>query len=244
MRLLKKIVPFMLVLVKMITMLPTTAYAHGHSNGHGNGVGHTNSNGVGHTDNHGNNGNNSNNGNNENSGSTENTDSTDSTENNEGSDSNRNDIDMNDAVASEETTNIEEEEVPLAELTVLNTEDHFAYISGYSDGTIRPNATITRAEIAVIFYRLLSDEFRAICWTNENDFNDVPADKWYNTAISTVVNAGIIGGYEDDTFKPEKKITRAEFAAIAAGFVGESYEGENLFTDIEEHWAAEYSENN
>ena len=139
----------------------------------------------------------------------------------------------------EEPEEIDEEEVPLAETPWLNTEDHYAYIVGYSeDGTVRPNANITRAEVATIFFRLLTDEARDQFWSTSNNFTDVAADAWYNNAISTMVNAGIIQGYEDGTFRPNNNITRAEFAAIASRFMSSGYDvEEDLFTDIANHWA-------
>ena len=139
----------------------------------------------------------------------------------------------------EESEEIIEEDVPLAETPWLNTEDHYAYIVGYSeDGTVRPNANITRAEVATIFFRLLTDEARDQFWSTSNNFTDVAADAWYNNAISTMVNAGIIQGYEDGTFRPNNNITRAEFAAIASRFMSSGYDvEEDLFTDIANHWA-------
>ena len=139
----------------------------------------------------------------------------------------------------EEPEEIDEEEVPLAETPWLNTEDHYAYIIGYAeDGTVRPQANITRAEVATIFFRLLTDEARDEFWSTSNNFSDVAPDAWYNNAVSTMVNAGIIQGYEDGTFRPNNNITRAEFAAIASRFMSSGYDvEEDLFTDIANHWA-------
>ena len=150
---------------------------------------------------------------------------------------NDNDRDDND----DETEEIIEEEVPLAETPWLNTEDHYAYIVGYSeDGTVRPNANITRAEVATIFFRLLTDEARDQFWSTSNNFSDIQPNDWYNNAVSTMVNMGIIQGYEDGTFRPNANITRAEFATIAARFLASGYEVEDdLFTDIANHWARE-----
>ena len=122
----------------------------------------------------------------------------------------------------------------------LNTEDHYAYIVGYEDGSVQPEGDITRAEVATIFFRLLTDESRDEFWSQTNDYTDVPADAWYNNAVSTLTNAGIIDGYEDGTFKPNGNITRAEFATIAVRFFEATYEGENLFPDIAGHWAQDY----
>ena len=122
----------------------------------------------------------------------------------------------------------------------LNTEDHYAYIVGYEDGSVQPEGDITRAEVATIFFRLLTDESRDAFWSQTNDYTDVPADAWYNNAVSTLTNAGIIDGYEDGTFKPDGNITRAEFATIAVRFFEATYDGEDLFSDIAGHWAQDY----
>ena len=122
----------------------------------------------------------------------------------------------------------------------LNTEDHYAYIVGYEDGSVQPEGDITRAEVATIFFRLLTDESRDAFWSQTNDYTDVPADAWYNNAVSTLTNAGIIDGYEDGTFKPDGNITRAEFATIAVRFFEATYDGGDLFSDIAGHWAQDY----
>ena len=117
----------------------------------------------------------------------------------------------------------------------LNTEDHFGYIIGYEDGTIRPRASITRAEVTTIFFRLLTDEARAEFWTETNDYTDVSSADWFNNAVSTLSRMGILGGYEDGTFRPNATITRAEFAKIAVSFFEyEDIEAENIFTDVAE----------
>ncbi len=122
----------------------------------------------------------------------------------------------------------------------LNTEDHYAYIVGYEDGSVQPEGDITRAEVATIFFRLLTDESRNEFWSQTNNYTDVPADAWYNNAVSTLSNAGIIDGYEDGTFKPDGNITRAEFATIAVRFFEATYDGGDLFSDIAGHWAQDY----
>ena len=122
----------------------------------------------------------------------------------------------------------------------LNTEDHYAYIVGYEDGSVQPEGNITRAEVATIFFRLLTDESRDEFWSQTNPYSDVSEDDWYNNAVSTLTNAGIIDGYENGTFKPNGNITRAEFATIAVRFFEATYEGENLFPDIDGHWAQDY----
>ena len=122
----------------------------------------------------------------------------------------------------------------------LNREDHYAYLAGYTDGTIRPEGNITRAEVATIFFRLMTDEYREDCWSTSSGFTDVTAANWYNNAISTTAQAGWIAGYEDGSFRPDAYITRAEFATIAARFLSEGYAGGHRFNDIQGHWAAEY----
>lgn len=118
-------------------------------------------------------------------------------------------------------------------------DDHFAYIVGYPDGTVRPNDNISREEVAAIFFRLLKDEVRTSMWATENDFADVEAARWSNTEISTIANGGYIVGYEGN-FRPEDAITRAELATIAAKF-WDGEEGEtHRFTDITGHWAESY----
>ena len=92
----------------------------------------------------------------------------------------------------------------------LNTTDHFAYIVGYGNGKVRPQNNITRAEVAAIFFRLLTDDVRDENLTKTNRYSDVAATSWYNTAVSTLSSMGIITGYPDDTFRPNAAITRAE----------------------------------
>ena len=114
----------------------------------------------------------------------------------------------------------------------LNTEDHYYYIVGYEDGEVKPNNNITRAEVATIFFRLLTDDARARYWSQTNDYTDVAADSWYNNAISTLSNMGIINGYEDGTFQPNASITRAEFTAIATRFFDYTAEYDGAFNDV------------
>ena len=124
----------------------------------------------------------------------------------------------------------------------LNTNDHYSYLIGYSDGTVRPNGKITRAEVATIFFRLLDDDTRAKYWSSKNDFSDVSADKWYNNAVSTLCNMGVIGGYADGTFRPDAPISRAEFAKIAVSFTQNNGSATyNYFTDVKTtDWFAPY----
>jgi hypothetical protein len=121
-------------------------------------------------------------------------------------------------------------------------EDHFAYIVGYSDGCVHPEANISRAEVATIFFRLLKEDVRTNNLTASNSFSDVPSGAWYNMAVSTLVKMGTIRGYGDETFRPNAPITRAEFAVIAARAYGSDgqYAGSDRFSDISGQWAEGY----
>lgn len=113
------------------------------------------------------------------------------------------------------------------------TDEHVAYMIGYADGTVRPLSGITRAEVATIFFRLLTDEVRDEYWSQSNPYTDVAEDAWYNNAISTLVNMGIISGYSDGTFRPDAAITRAEFTKIAVSFFDYADDGySGRFSDV------------
>ena len=135
----------------------------------------------------------------------------------------------------------------------LNTKDHYGYIIGYpvdyytgqptTDQTkkpVRPEGKITRAEVATIYFRMLTDESRTKFWSQSSGYSDVKTGDWFNNAVSTLSKAGIIAGYEDGSFKPNGYITRAEFATIAARFFDVTYNGKDLFPDISGHWAKDY----
>ena len=135
----------------------------------------------------------------------------------------------------------------------LNTKDHYGYIIGYpvdyytgqptTDQTkkpVRPEGKITRAEVATIYFRMLTDESRTKFWSQSSGYSDVKTGDWFNNAVSTLSNAGIIAGYEDGSFRPNGYITRAEFATIAARFFDVTYSGKDLFPDISGHWAKDY----
>ena len=126
-----------------------------------------------------------------------------------------------------------QDEVP----TGLNGDDHYAYIVGYPDKTVRPQNGITRAEVATIFFRLLTDETRNANSTKSNSYSDVAAGAWYNHAVSTLSAMGIVKGDSDGKFNPNASITRAEFAAIAARFDGNANTSAASFSDIANHWA-------
>ena len=120
----------------------------------------------------------------------------------------------------------------------LNGEDHFAYVVGYPDGTVRPNDNISRAEVTAIFFRLLKpDEIRDKNLTTENSFNDVNVGDWHNASISTMAKLGIVKGRYADSFVPDAFITRAEFAVICARFDDSGFEVVDNFTDVAGHWA-------
>lgn len=137
----------------------------------------------------------------------------------------------------------------------LNTVDHYSYIVGYPEDyrtgeptddeelwPVKPQGNITRAEVATIFYRLLTDEARAENWTQDNGFTDVNKGDWFNTPVSTLSAMGIIGGYEDGSFQPNAPITRAEFAAIAVRFFEEKSVDYDMgsFIDIQgDEWYAD-----
>ena len=120
---------------------------------------------------------------------------------------------------------------------MLNGSDHFAYVIGYDDNTVKPQANITRAEVATIFFRLLDGEIRDANLTSSNSFADVNEGEWYNTAISTMAKLGIVNGRDSSTFDPNAKITRAEFAAICARFAELKTPETKVITDIAGHWA-------
>lgn len=120
---------------------------------------------------------------------------------------------------------------------LLEKDDHFGYIIGYPDDTVRPENNITRAEIATIFFRMLTDESRAEYWSQTNDFTDVSRSDWFNNAISTLTNAGILSGYADGSFRPNESITRAELVKIAVAFYGSDAAVDAGFNDTEDHWA-------
>ena len=121
--------------------------------------------------------------------------------------------------------------------TGLNGKDHYAYIIGYGNNDVRPQNNITRAEVATIFFRLLTDETRTANMTKSNSYNDVKDGDWFCCAVSTLSKMGIIKGYEDGSFKPNDPISRAEFAAIAARFDPDGDKTPATFADVTSHWA-------
>ena len=128
-------------------------------------------------------------------------------------------------------------EIPDGVPTGLNGKDHYAYIIGYGNNDVRPQNNITRAEVATIFFRLLTDETRTANMTKSNGYNDVKDGDWFCCAVSTLSKMGIIKGYEDGSFKPNDPISRAEFAAIAARFDPDGDKTPASFSDVTSHWA-------
>lgn len=122
----------------------------------------------------------------------------------------------------------------------LNYTDHFAYLIGCGDGTVQPNSNITRAEVATILFRLLTDESRDKYMTKTNSFSDVNEGSWYNNAISTLANAKIVNGVGGGLFEPTRAVTRAEFSAMIARLFSVEYTGSTLFEDLNGHWASNY----
>ena len=127
----------------------------------------------------------------------------------------------------------------------FDTKNHYSYIIGFTDGTVRPEANISRAEVATIFFRMLKDSAREENWCQINSYSDVPADMWCNNAISTLTKMGILSGYPDGTFRPTAPITRSELTKIAVSFFkyadlqGYTYDGR--FPDVTgNEWYARY----
>ena len=122
------------------------------------------------------------------------------------------------------------------------TSEHIAYVSGYGDGTVRPNANITRAETAQMLSRLLTDSARRQYAGGGKTYSDVATNSWYYTAVTALSNLDVITGYGDGSFRPNANITRAEFATMLCRFSGASDSGKSSFTDISGHWARSYIE--
>ncbi len=132
---------------------------------------------------------------------------------------------------------IDEDETPQGQLEKGN---HYAYIQGYPDGNVRPGRALTREEVATIFFRLLENDYREDIRSYTNSFSDVAMNRWSNKHISTLANGNIITGYEDGTFRPHAKITRAELAKIASKFDNLADSFDHSYTDISGHWAEKY----
>ena len=109
----------------------------------------------------------------------------------------------------------------------LNTEQHSAYIVGYPDGTFKPNNTITRAEVAAIFARLSRNQNAS----KDIDFYDVNYNDWFYKSVRIGVSEGFINGYGDGSFRPDKQMTRAEFAAVISNYAHKEASRSN-FNDV------------
>ena len=120
----------------------------------------------------------------------------------------------------------------------LNTADHFAYVQGYPNGTVKPAGNITRAETAAILFRLMDDASRKTYYSTKSGFRDVASGSWYNTYVATLNNAGVITDSSNGYFRPNEAITRAELAAMLAKF-SETTGAANYFNDVSaKYWAA------
>ncbi len=138
------------------------------------------------------------------------------------------------------TSKISFENVYTSKENILEKDEHFAYIVGYPDGSVGPNESITRAEVATIFFRMMTDDARLQYRVTENPFSDVDKNDWFNIAVSTLANAKILDGYPDGTFGPDRPITRAELSKIAASFYKMQTSSEVDLSDISGHWAENF----
>ena len=130
---------------------------------------------------------------------------------------------------------------PGANVSLVDGDLGISYVNGRAPGKFEPKASITRGEVAAILFRLMSENTKTRFYAQSNDFMDVSSDSWYNEAISTLVQAGVLGGYGDGTFRPDQPVTRAELAAILVRVQGGSESaGNTTFTDTDRHWAEGY----
>lgn len=154
------------------------------------------------------------------------------------SSSDRDEADREEQEEQNHTSDKEEQ----TEVPVLNREDHFAYMSGYPNGSFLPDRNITRAEAVVMFSRIMEDAFDAK-ESGSTSFADVTADQWYADSIGLMEQFGMISGYPDGTFHPDAPITRAEFATIAAKFDERKETGNAMFIDLpDSHWGKAFIE--
>ena len=121
----------------------------------------------------------------------------------------------------------------------INKVNHLAYLEGYKDNTIKPEGNLTREEAAMVFYRLLDIDFRRDIETSENSFDDIESGRWSEEAIGTLEKIGMITGYKDGSFRPEKEITRAEISSII-GKLTDTLILPTEFKDVVDHWAEDY----
>jgi len=123
----------------------------------------------------------------------------------------------------------------------LITGQHIRYIHGFEDGTVRAEAALTRAQVAMILFRLLDDNNKYAPLLLTGRFSDVDDTTWYSQAVNYLAHIGVFFGYPDGTFRPNVPITRAELAAVMTRFFAESDSITNGFADVSPtHWAAHY----
>ena len=122
----------------------------------------------------------------------------------------------------------------------FNTADHFAYVNGYPDGTVKPTGDVTRAEVAAILYRVMDADCVKTYETTRCSFSDVVRGDWFNTYVATLENAGVIVDTRTNgKFRPNEAITRAELAAMLAQFA-DIKSAANSFNDVSaRHWASD-----
>ena len=116
---------------------------------------------------------------------------------------------------------------------------HIGYINGYPDGSVKPDGNITREEVTSILYRVKYREYTEPFVVTDNVFPDVESSRWSAPDIEFMAKENIIAGYPDGEFKPQRNLTRAEFAALIRRFTDLNKPSEqNVFTDLKKsHWA-------
>ncbi len=150
------------------------------------------------------------------------------------------------AIAVKMTNNItvyakwEVKEAPGSNTPDIFASEHYAYLLGREDGYIYPQANLTRAEATTIFFRLINEKVRENSLTKTNRFDDVSADAWYNTAVSTLANLGILEGRDETHFMPDELVTRSELTTMVVRLSEATYNGADLFDDVSAHWARDY----
>ena len=122
----------------------------------------------------------------------------------------------------------------------FNTADHFAYVNGYPDGTVKPTGDVTRAEVAAILYRVMDADCVKTYETTRCSFSDVVRGDWFNLYVATLENADVIVDTRTNgKFRPNEAITRAELAAMLAQFA-DIKSAANSFNDVSaRHWASD-----
>lgn len=118
---------------------------------------------------------------------------------------------------------------------------HISYISGYPDGSVKPDGKMTREEMTSVLYRITNHEYEKPFIATGEVFPDVNIDRWSALSVEYMAEKEIVSGYPDGEFKPQNNLTRAEFAALICRFAKfEKEDYENPFTDLDDtHWAYE-----